>query len=62
MKSDSETCLSFPREKRFKVRRHKWITIKYFDMFSEVIVTRKFKKFEARVVQHELDHLKGKTI
>lgn len=58
IKSGWEFCLSFPG-KRTKKRRHKWITLGYIDYLNQQITVRKFKDMEARIIQHELDHLKG---
>jgi len=52
-----EGCLSFPK-KEFLVKRHNNITIKYQNAQSETI-TEKFTGLEARIIQHELDHLNG---
>ena len=58
MKNGSEGCLSLPGEVKM-VRRHKEIKIQYFDWLLEEEVIRKFKGLEARIIQHELDHLRG---
>jgi len=52
-----EGCLSFPK-KEFLVKRHNNITIKYQNAQGETI-TEKFTGLEARIIQHELDHLNG---
>ena len=59
-KSDYEGCLSCP-DTIVKVRRAQSIVLEYTD-YSDGIFTevkRKFKDFEARVIQHEFDHLNG---
>ena len=56
-KVDWEGCLSCPGA-HVRVRRSHTITIKYTDLEGKEI-KRKFKGFEARVIQHELDHLNG---
>jgi peptide deformylase len=56
--TDSEGCLSFPGIFG-QVRRHKKITIEYLDMDGEKR-TESFKDMQARIIQHEIDHLNGK--
>jgi len=53
-----EGCLSLPG-KWAPVRRSGEVTLKYLDEKGKEVV-RKFKGFEARIVQHEVDHLDGK--
>ena len=59
-KTSVETCLSFPGE-AFKVRRSKKVRISYFiDLDGELTkVFETFKGLQARIVQHEMDHLEG---
>jgi peptide deformylase len=52
-----EGCLSLPN-KEYLVKRHNNITIKYQNTHGETI-TEKFTGLEARIIQHELDHLNG---
>lgn len=52
-----EGCLSLPKEFG-DVERSKEITVTYLDE-SENQITLKLKDFNARVVQHEIDHLDG---
>jgi len=55
-----ESCLSRPG-RSINVRRYKKINVAYTDVTG--IKTRKrFTKFIARVIQHEIDHLDGKFI
>lgn len=54
-----EGCLSIPGER--EVERHDWIEVKYRDMDWHK-EKRKFTGFEAKIIQHELDHLEGKLI
>ncbi|MDP3778532.1 MAG: peptide deformylase [bacterium] len=54
---DWEGCLSFPNV-RGLVPRHKSITVKYIDESGKKHVV-KLHGFQARVFQHEIDHLKG---
>ena len=60
MKADWEGCLSCPNT-MVKVKRAKSITLEYTSVREGkfVKVKRKFTDFDARVVQHELDHLNG---
>lgn len=53
IKSDFETCLSFPDRKPVKVRRYKTIKMADFNIFHGIV---------ARVIQHEIDHLNGVLI
>lgn len=55
---EGEACLSVPRDVPGYVPRAKRITIQYQDMQGNLQELR-LKDFEAIVVQHELDHLKG---
>ena len=53
----NEGCLSIPGISE-KVYRSEWIKIKYLDVdFNEHI--EEFEDFQARVIQHEYDHLEG---
>lgn len=52
-----EGCLSFPGLSKNTVR-HRVITVGYLDENTKP-VKRTFKGFEARIFQHELDHLNG---
>lgn len=55
---EGEACLSVPREVPGYVPRAKRITIQYQDMDGN-LQEMKLRDFEAIVVQHEADHLKG---
>ena len=55
--NDWEGCLSFPGV-RGLVPRAKAITVKYLDEFGKAYIL-KLKGFQARVFQHEIDHLNG---
>lgn len=57
--SEEEGCLSFPGL-RVEIRRWDNITLQWQDMHGEKL-TGTFTDFRARVVQHELEHLDGKT-
>ena len=52
---DEEGCLSFPLINGM-VTRHKWIEVEYQNA-SGAICTQRFQDLEARVFQHEYDHL-----
>ena len=54
-----EGCLSFP-ELYVKIKRPKGITLTYFDA-NGTIHNNSFDGMTSRVIQHELDHLKGIT-
>lgn len=52
-----ESCLSIP-EIQGKVRRHKRVKVTYYNSAGEK-VKKKFSGWNARVIQHEHDHLLG---
>ena len=53
-----EGCLSFPKQ-FIKIERPAFIEIEYTDENNKII-KRKKNGYEARVLQHEIDHLSGK--
>jgi peptide deformylase len=53
-----EGCLSIP-EVRAEVLRPKQVYVKYFDLYMNE-KREEFDELQARVVQHEIDHLHGK--
>lgn len=53
-----EGCLSLP-EQYADVERPKKITIEYIDK-NKKFITREVFGYEARILQHEIDHLSGK--
>ncbi|MAH48515.1 hypothetical protein CMI37_22000 [Candidatus Pacearchaeota archaeon] len=55
--SGEEECLSLPN-KKFQVKRYNKITIRYQDAKGETL-KESFEGFNARVIQHEIDHLNG---
>lgn len=55
-----EMCLSYP-DRIFKCNRYKNITVRYQDETGDVYVL-KYRGEEARILQHEIDHLDGLTI
>lgn len=54
---ENEGCLSFP-EMRGDVQRSKWIKVEAFNLKGKKM-KKKFKGWEARIFQHEYDHLDG---
>lgn len=57
---EEEGCLSLPGV-RVKVSRFEEIDVEYQDM-SGACIKRQMSGFIARIVQHEVDHLNGKTL
>jgi len=59
-----EGCLSVPGTitKPVRVSRYKRVKIKYFDLDEKRWVERNFSNTNARVIQHEMDHLDGVLI
>ncbi len=55
-----EGCLSVDKQ-RFNIVRPVALEIEYYDITGAKF-TKRVKGFEARVIQHELDHLAGITI
>jgi peptide deformylase len=55
-----EGCLSFPNE-LVKVKRPIWIIARYIQANGKGH-TQKFEGMTARVFQHEMDHMMGKTM
>ncbi|MBN9288905.1 MAG: peptide deformylase [Gammaproteobacteria bacterium 39-13] len=53
-----EGCLSLP-EIRGLVPRHEWIEVEAQDKQGKIFQNR-YQGFEARIIQHEIDHLEGK--
>jgi len=53
-----EGCLSLPKQYA-DIERSKSITVEYVNEKNEIIKEKK-NGFEARVLQHEIDHLEGK--
>lgn len=52
-----EGCLSLP-EVRGLVPRYEWIEVQSQNFNGET-VSKKYQGFEARIIQHEIDHLNG---
>lgn len=59
-----EGCLSVPGSvtKPVRVSRYKRIRIRYFNVEQSKWVENTFNNTNARVIQHEIDHLNGKLI
>ncbi len=55
-----EGCLSLPG-KTFRVRRRKAVSVEWRDLDGKPR-TKRFDRWAARVIQHELDHLEGTLI
>lgn len=58
--SRQEGCLSVPGYRK-DIKRHKKVIIQLLDQAGEKHILKK-EKFEAAIIQHELDHLRGKLI
>jgi peptide deformylase len=58
--TDNEACLSLPGV-TVPVRRAKFVKVEWYDAAGD-FKKKKFKRMDARVVQHEMDHLEGKLI
>ena len=56
-----EGCLSFAPNIGYKIKRPNTITLSYMNEKGEGKV-ESFSGFEARVIQHEVDHLEGITM
>eukprot|EP00543_Licmophora_paradoxa_P001106 CAMPEP_0202447766 /NCGR_PEP_ID=MMETSP1360-20130828/6533_1 /ASSEMBLY_ACC=CAM_ASM_000848 /TAXON_ID=515479 /ORGANISM="Licmophora paradoxa, Strain CCMP2313" /LENGTH=230 /DNA_ID=CAMNT_0049064999 /DNA_START=73 /DNA_END=765 /DNA_ORIENTATION=+ len=56
---ETEGCLSFP-EMNGDVERSKWIKVEALNLKGKKL-KKKFKGWEARIFQHEYDHLDGKV-
>lgn len=60
LKTEEEGCLSVPGVNK-KVSRHTRIKVSFFDRTGQER-EKTFRKLEARIIQHEIDHLNGKLI
>jgi len=63
-KLGKEGCLSVPSTINNNVMVKRWykIKIKYTAEDGKSVVTKTYRNFMARVIQHEIDHLEGKLI
>ena len=57
MSVDTEGCLSLPGIE-WKVKRYKWVKVSFYDIEGKKH-QKIFYDFNARIVQHEIDHLDG---
>jgi peptide deformylase len=58
----AEGCMSFDGRKPKIKKRDKNVIIKYWSVLDRGEKTEKYFGFDARVIQHEYDHLLGKLI
>jgi peptide deformylase len=58
--SRREGCLSLPKERR-DIKRKRKVIIEYIDRDGNKSILKRESR-EAKVIQHEMDHLKGKLI
>ena len=57
MNKDVEWCLSLPGIE-WLVKRYDWIKVKFQDATGKKL-TKTYKKYKTRIIQHEIDHLDG---
>jgi len=57
MDTDIEWCLSLPGVE-WNVERYSWVKVQYEDISWKTIV-QSYKWFDARIIQHEIDHING---
>ena len=62
IKARFESCLSRPGMDPIKKRRSVKVKIQYWCPETKTIKIEMFRNFDARVVQHEMDHLNGVLI
>jgi len=62
IKSRFESCLSRPNQVPIKKRRSVKVKIEFYDVEHSSVRQEIFRAFEARIVQHETDHLNGVLI
>jgi peptide deformylase len=56
-----EGCLSLPNYKR-NVKRYNWISVRYTNDDNGDVINATYEGVDARVFQHEYDHLNGLLI
>ena len=56
---NGEGCLSVKKDREGFVPRSYFVTIEAYDYLTKQNISKKFRGYEAIVVQHELDHLDG---
>jgi peptide deformylase len=59
--TEKEGCLSLPGV-TVAVRRSKFVRVTYADASGQLFENKKFKRHDARIVQHEYDHLRNVLI
>ena len=59
--TEEEGCLSLPGV-TVLIKRPKFIRVNYYDAAGTFYERKKFKRMDARIIQHEYDHLEGKLI
>jgi peptide deformylase len=59
--TEKEGCLSLPGV-TVAVRRSKFIRVTYADASGQLFENKKFKRHDARIIQHEVDHLNQRLI
>jgi peptide deformylase len=60
IRTEREWCYSLPMAKvGWPVRRAKIVKLQWFEYGTARILTRKFHRIDAQVIQHEMDHLNG---
>ena len=57
-----ENCMSLQGKKPKMKKRDKNVIITYFDPVDQIDKTEKYFGYDARIIQHEYDHLQGKLI
>lgn len=57
-----EGCLSFNKKLKYPIKRSLSIVMDYIDLSEYKVVTKEFHNMEARIIQHEVDHLNGITM
>ena len=54
-----EGCLSVEKDYEGYVYRHNTVTVEAYDYISKQVIKKKFRGYEAIVLQHEMDHFDG---
>jgi len=54
-----EGCLSVAVDKEGYVPRYAFVTVEAYDLVTKTMLKKKFRGYEAIVIQHEIDHLDG---
>lgn len=61
MNTMEESCLSYDKDVRAMITRSKQVTVMWTNRKGK-LKNQKFRALDARVIQHEIDHLNAKTI